>query len=136
MNKAEEHLISHGIKPSAVRLLVWKSIRERSETFSLGDIERDLMPMDKSSIFRALRLFAAHQMLHEVDDGTGQKKYCVCRCSGSHHTNHIHFSCTCCGTTYCLEDLSIPPVSLPEGFTIDDTEYVIKGVCPKCNSGA
>ena len=73
MNKAEEHLISHGIKPSAVRLLVWKSIRDRSETFSLGDIERDLMPMDKSSIFRALRLSPHTRCCMRLTTGQGRR---------------------------------------------------------------
>ena len=132
---AEENiLIEHGIRPTAVRLLVWKHISRITETFALHDIERQMPEMDRSSIFRALRLFSEHKLLHEVNDGTGVQKYCICRCDTDRHLdNHIHFSCTVCGKTYCLEDISIPRVSLPESFSVHDVEYLVKGICPDCN---
>lgn len=128
----EQTLIHHGVKPTSVRLLVARAVMRRSETFSLQDVEEWLPDMDRSSIFRALRLFAEQKLLHTIDDGSGVNKYCVCRCEGQHHLNHIHFACTACGKTYCLEDTSIPVVDLPEGFLATEYEYIIKGVCPKC----
>lgn len=129
---AEEHLQRHGIKPTAVRLLVWKEVQGQSETFTLADMERWMPTMDRSSIFRALRLFVEHHLLHVIDDGTGQQKYCVCRCKSGHHINHIHFTCQRCGKTYCLEDYAIPVVPMPEGFSMHEVEYIVKGVCPNC----
>ena len=35
-------------------------------------------------------------------------------------------TCTKCGKTYCIEDTSIPIVSLPQGFIADDYEYIVK----------
>lgn len=131
-NEAEEYLERHGVKPTAVRILVWKEAHGQSETFSLADMERWMPTMDRSSIFRALRLFAEHHLLHIIDDGTGQQKYCVCRCDSDHHLNHVHFTCTVCGKTYCLEDYTIPVVTLPEGFVTEEIEYIMKGVCPNC----
>lgn len=133
MNDELEHLLEHhGIRPTAVRILVYRAIHHRSEAFSLADVENWLPEMDRSSIFRALKLFTEHQLLHEIDDGSGIFKYCVCRCEGSHHLNHIHFACTRCGKTYCLEDHTIPLVSLPAGFETHEVEYIVKGVCPRC----
>ncbi|MBQ0073786.1 MAG: transcriptional repressor [Prevotella sp.] len=132
MESVEEHLQEHGIKPTSVRILVWREIAEVSETFTLNDVERWMPNMDRSSIFRALRLFTEHHLLHEIDDGTGHQKYCVCRCTDSQHLNHIHFTCLNCGQTYCLEDYNIPMVDLPEGFDMQEAEYIIKGVCPRC----
>ena len=133
MNDELEHLLEHhGIRPTAVRILVYRAIHHRYEAFSLADVENWLPEMDRSSIFRALKLFTEHQLLHEIDDGSGIFKYCVCRCEGSHHLNHIHFACTRCGKTYCLEDHTIPLVSLPDGFETHEVEYIVKGVCPRC----
>jgi len=56
----------------------------------------------------------------------------VCRCEDNHHINHIHFNCRVCGKTYCLEDYAIPVVTMPEGFKMEEAEYVVKGVCPSC----
>jgi len=131
--KEEEVLHHHSIRPTAVRILVYRAIHHRSEAFSLADVEEWLPEMDRSSIFRTLRLFAEHQLLHEIDDGSGIEKYCVCRCTDSHHLNHVHFACTRCGKTYCLEDHTIPFVTLPDGFHSHEVEYIIKGICPKCS---
>lgn len=134
MNSTEQYLDSHGIRPTAVRILVWDCVSAQSETFSLADMEHLMPHMDRSSIFRALRLFAEHHLLHTIDDGTGQQKYCVCRCKHSSHINHVHFTCLKCGKTYCLEDYTIPIVPLPNGFVMEDAEYIIKGVCERCSN--
>jgi len=128
----EKHLEAHGIKPTAVRILVWEEAMAQSETFSLNDMEQRMPHMERSSIFRALKLFSEHHLLHTIDDGTGVQKYCVCRCEDNHHINHIHFNCRVCGKTYCLEDYAIPVVTMPECFKMEEAEYVVKGVCPSC----
>lgn len=132
MNEAEHHLQAHGIKPTAVRVLVWEETCKQTETFTLHDMEQWMPHMDRSSIFRALKLFTEHHLLHMIDDGTGQQKYCLCRCENGEHINHIHFTCTKCGRTYCLEDYMIPMVEMPEGFVTEDVEYVVKGICAQC----
>lgn len=135
-NDIEQELMHHGIRPTAVRNLVWQEVRQRHNAFALIDIEAALPRMDQSSIFRSLRLFAEHHMLHEIDDGTGSQKYCVCHCHGEKHMSHLHFSCRNCGKTYCLEESSIPIVPLPHGFVLEEAEYLVKGLCPKCSNGA
>lgn len=135
MESVEEHLEEHGVKPTAVRILVWRCAQRQHSAFTLGDMEEWLPEMDRSSIFRALRLFSEHHLLHEIDDGTGFRKYCVCRCQGGQHLSHLHFTCVRCGHTYCLQDYEIPIVALPDGFVMDEAEYVVKGTCPKCAQG-
>lgn len=132
MDDIASYLENHGVKPTAVRMLVWEKVCQQSETFTLHDMEQWMPHMDRSSIFRALKLFAEHHLLHIIDDGTGQQKYCVCRCEKNHHINHVHFTCTKCGQTYCLEDYTIPLVEMPEGFVMEDVEYVVKGICGRC----
>lgn len=135
MEEIEYHLKEHGVKPTAVRNLVWQQVHHRREPFTLLDLEVDMPHMERSSIFRALRLFTEHHLLHEIDDGSGQQKYCVCRCNDpDHHLNHIHFTCLHCGKTFCLEDYQIPVVPLPEGFVMEEVEYIAKGLCPKCRN--
>ena len=54
------------------------------------------------------------------------------RVTNIRHINHIHFTCTRCGKTYCLEDFAIPVVTLPQGFQTEEAEYIVKGTCPNC----
>lgn len=134
-DSVEQELTMHGIRPTAVRNLVWREACSMKNAFALIDIEAALPHMDQSSIFRALRLFAEHHMLHEIDDGTGSQKYCVCHCEGDTHISHLHFTCRKCGRTYCLEDTTVPLVTLPSGFAMDEAEFIVKGLCPNCNKG-
>jgi F-type H+-transporting ATPase subunit a len=46
---------------------------------------------------------------------------------------HVHFNCTHCHKTYCLESVSIPPVQLPEKFLLENINFVMKGLCDKCS---
>lgn len=129
----EEHLSEHGVRPTAVRILVWKTLQKHHSVFTLNDVEEMLPTTDHSSIFRTLRTFCEHHLLHEVNDGSGFCKYCLCRCEDEQHLeHHIHFTCLHCGKTYCITSQPIPTVTLPVGFETEDIEYVIKGCCPNC----
>lgn len=131
-NTIEYHLEKHGIKPTAVRILIWQTVSQQTETFTLYDMQMIMPYMDRSSIFRTLRLFSGHKLLHEIDDGSGQKKYCVCRCHDKKHSKHIHFYCNKCKKTYCLEDHFIPDINLPSNFIVQDADFIIKGICNRC----
>lgn len=128
----EKRLRDAGIRLTAIRLLVYKTISEQMENaFSLQDVMTLLPYADNSSVFRTLTLFAEHHLLHLIDDGSGKQKYCVCRC-GKFRCQHIHLTCTRCGETICMKDTPIPEVPLPDGYLIEEAEFVIKAVCPKC----
>lgn len=131
----ERILTEHGVNPTAVRILVYRNITEFHHAFSLADVEAALGSVDKSTLFRTLTLFAARHLLHQVEDGSGSKKYCVCH--NSHPCAlgdlHCHFRCERCGTTYCLPRTAIPAMTLPEGFAPQRAELVFSGLCPDCN---
>lgn len=133
--KYEEILSDVGIRVTAVRLLVLKTVTEcmHGGAFSLQDVMEKMVTADNSSVFRALTLFAEKRLLHTIDDGSGMQKYCLCTCTDhDHHHGHVHFTCTECQRTICLMDVPIPHVSLPDGFEAMDTEFIVKGICPKC----
>lgn len=128
----EQRLRNAGIRVTSVRILVYKTIYEQMHNaFSLQDV-MDLLPYaDNSSVFRALTLFAEHHLLHQIDDGSGMHKYCVCRC-GEFKCHHVHLTCTRCGSTTCLTDRPIPQVEIPDEFLALEAEFVVKGLCAEC----
>lgn len=145
------HLKQHEVRPTAVRILIWKTLQSFDFAFAISDLEGLLPTVDKSTLFRALTLFAEKEMLHPLDDGSGMQKYCICdeqsldgdACchdeshhhdSHHHHPHceHVHLTCLKCGHTYCLKNKQIPQVELPEGFQIHHIQYVIQGICPRC----
>lgn len=122
------------IKPTALRLLVLKAMMEFERAFSLSDLEIVLDTVDKSTLFRTITLFLGHHLIHGIDDGSGSLKYAVCGndCDCTVDDLHTHFYCLKCHRTFCLRSIHVPMVRLPEGFTVQSVNYVIKGYCADC----
>lgn len=127
-------LESKGIRPTANRILVMKTLMGEQNPQSLSNLERKMVSMDKSSIFRTLTLFLEHDVVHAFEDGRGVICYELCEEKGAcdHHDGHIHFYCESCQRSFCMEDIHIPSFELPEGFYPHSISFVIKGECPDC----
>lgn len=127
-------LESKGIRPTANRILVMKTLMGEQNPQSLSNLERKIVSMDKSSIFRTLTLFLEHDVVHAFEDGRGVLCYELCEEKGAcdHHDGHIHFYCESCQRSFCMEDIHIPSFELPEGFYPHSISFVIKGECPDC----
>lgn len=141
MEETLEHILEQrGIKPTAIRLLILRTLREMNCAVAVLDLEAHLGTVDKSTIFRTLTLFQTHHLVHTIEDGTGQLKYALCeetcRCGERHNDLtdlHAHFFCERCQRTYCLRNLPVPTVPLPDGFCLHTASYVLKGLCPQCS---
>lgn len=129
-----QKLETKGIKPTANRILVMKALAGASTPLSLSNIEKLMVSMDKSSIFRVLTLFLEHDAVHAFEDGRGILNYELCEEDGKcdHHDGHIHFYCESCQRSFCMEDIHIPSFELPAGFSPHSVSFVIKGECPEC----
>ena len=127
-------LESKGIRPTANRILVMKTLMGEQNPQSLSNLERKMVSMDKSSIFHTLTLFLEHDVVHAFEDGRGVLCYELCEEKGAcdHHDGHIHFYCESCQRSFCMEDIHIPSFELPEGFYPHSISFVIKGECPDC----
>ena len=134
MKSDEELLVQAGVRVTAVRLMIWRHVRhEFADAFSLADLEGRMPTVDRSTLFRTLTLLTEAHLLHEIDDGQGAQKYCVCHHDDTRHCQgHVHLTCRNCHRTYCLPNVRIPSVPLPQGFQVEETEYVVKGICPRC----
>jgi len=134
MENYEERLLERGIKPTAVRLLIFKAMLYYPQAFSLADLEDELDTVDKSTLFRTITLFHDKLLIHSIDDGSGSVKYSVCSsdCTCSIRDLHAHFYCTHCKKTFCLESISIPSVPIPENFLLQSINFVLKGLCDRC----
>ncbi len=71
-------LAKREIQPTAIRILILRTMMQAGCSVSLLDLETMLDTVDKSTIFRTLTLFLSHHLIHSIDDGTGSFKYAVC----------------------------------------------------------
>ena len=123
-----------GIKPTAMRLLILRTMLDTNRAVSQHDLEEVLQTVDKSTIFRTVMLFMEHHLVHAVDDGSGALKYAVCSddCTCSVSDQHVHFYCEGCHRAFCFRQQAVPVVEAPEGFVLHGVNYVLKGLCPAC----
>ncbi len=127
-------LLDHHIKPTANRILVARALADSRRPLSLAELEERLITMDRSSIFRVLTLFRDQHLVHVIEGGGEGVHYELCQ-SHDHETDddlHAHFHCERCHRTFCLEDVAIPVVTLPDGYEVTAVNYLIKGICPAC----
>lgn len=135
--EVENILISKEINPTPNRMLVLNFMLDQQAATSLSDIERELTPIDRVSVYRTLKKFQEKGLVHSIEDGTGVPKYAICaeECdSQAHQDLHPHFYCSSCRETFCLPATTIPTMKLPESFRADEVDLIIKGLCNKCNS--
>jgi Fur family ferric uptake transcriptional regulator len=105
---------------------------------SQGDIEQKLSDQyDRVTVYRTLKTFLTQGLLHKVLDDNGGVKYALCKelChqgDNHHQHDHVHFKCNQCGQTTCLETVHIPSIQLPAGFTKQESNLLIQGVCSLC----
>ena len=103
---------------------------------SHGLIEKKLgEEFDRVTIYRTLQTFLDKGIIHDIPTADNAVHYAICHdnCSaGHHHDHHIHFICEHCGHTICLEDIHVPPIRLPKGYTSKRMEMVVNGICKNC----
>lgn len=133
MQDLESILNEHGIKPTANRLLVLKALADSHHPVTMAELEDVIDTIDKSGIFRTLTLFRDSHLLHQIDDGCEGVRYELCHAHGDiDDDRHVHFHCEVCHRTFCLEEIPVPTVELPDGFRPETLNYMIKGICPEC----
>jgi len=103
---------------------------------SHGDIEQKAgEKFDRVTVYRTLQTFMEKGIIHNIPTTDNSILYALCKdeCTeGHHHDDHIHFVCNECGSTVCLENVTIPSVKLPKGFTSTQIDVVVSGVCKEC----
>jgi Fur family ferric uptake transcriptional regulator len=133
-NQIDEQLNKRNIKPTAMRELVLKVLSEQTTAVSLADLEQKFKKADRVTLYRTLKTFEENKLIHQIDDGSGSSKYALCTetCQCQPQDLHVHFVCSLCNQTYCLNEIPIPTVNLPVNFDLESINMVVKGVCANC----
>lgn len=130
----EEMLAEHGVRPTANRIVIARCLSMAGRPLSMSEIEYEIETIDKSNISRTLATFREAHLVHTIEDGSDNVRYEICRSHEHHHDDdlHAHFYCEKCHRTFCMEEIPVPEVSLPQGYSVSSVNFVIKGICPEC----
>jgi Fur family transcriptional regulator, ferric uptake regulator len=132
-------LTQKNIKATAMRILVLQFFLDQKVAISLSKLEGKFLFSDRTTLYRTLKTFEEKGLIHAISDGTTSTKYAICEdhCTTHHHIDiHPHFHCTKCNETTCLNTINIPEIKLEDSYTTTNMQFIINGICNKCNSVA
>ena len=129
-------LVQHQLRQTPVRRAVLQVLGDSPYALSGSEIEQKLgADTDRITLYRTLKSFEENGLIHRVIDASDIIRYASCsiECSAhAHFDNHVHFKCTACQHVYCLNQVAIPSVTLPDKFEAQTRDYLLAGVCREC----
>ncbi|MGF1924535.1 MAG: Fur family transcriptional regulator [Bacteroidia bacterium] len=132
MKEIELKLKEKNIVPTAMRLVVFDFLLQQTAALSLTDLELGIGRTDRVTVYRTIRTFEEHGLVHRIDDGSGVTKFALCQqnCTiDGHRDLHVHFYCIKCKETHCLPKTHIPEVKLPLNYIAQETQLIVRGIC-------
>ena len=138
-NVIDKTLEQHQIRPTKIRREILKLFFKVNYAISHADIVNDLTNrFDRVTIYRALKLFADHGLVHKVMDDSGAARFACPFSENSQNDEicgeHLHFKCLNCGHIYCLNEIDRNDLDLPEEYKFISLNLTAKGICKACNS--
>lgn len=131
-NPVVEKLRESGIQPTHQRIIILDYIMKQEGHPTADEINRVLQKespaLSKATVYNTLKLFTQKGLIHMIATNQDENRYEI-----ADHP-HGHFICSKCSHIY---DIELKPDSVISddlsGFTVEDTQLLIKGICPKCS---
>lgn len=132
--RAEDLIRTTGARLTRPRTRVLMFLLEQEQPLTHHEIQARLPgePLDTVTLYRVLEWLTSNGIVHRIAGadqvwrfGTG---------AGRQDHDHAHFQCTSCDSVTCFNDTPLPRrVKMPEGFTSQEVDLLIKGICPRCS---
>lgn len=133
-------LDKYRLRSTPIRRDVLRLFLETNRALTHFQIEQQLRgEFDRVTLYRTLKTFEERGLLHRVLNDQESIQYALCRddCQEHKHLdNHVHFQCERCLSTFCLDEVPIPHLSLPQSYTVGSMQLLVTGVCDECNAAA
>ncbi len=128
-------LLEHGIRPSRQRRAILKFIAEHPTHPTAEEVYQSLYKkiktLSRTTVYNTLRLFCARGAAQMVTLEENEMRF------DATTRPHGHFKCSCCGKIFdffCDKALATASMQLPEGFSTDETQLYVRGICKECNA--
>lgn len=137
MSRADSILKNSSLSVTAGRKRILDIFLSANNALAHQDIEQQCSDQyDRVTIYRTLQTFLDKGIIHNIPTTDNSVRYALCNdtCinTGHHHDNHVHFRCDVCGKTLCLDEVMIPSVKLPSGYSMKEINMVVSGICKSC----
>lgn len=117
-----------------MRVLTLDFLLGQSAAVSLSEIEDHFFKSDRITLYRTLKTFEQKGLIHSIsENNTTRYSLCHDACNEeSHQDNHLHFYCTQCKKTVCLEQVDLSMIQLPATFRLQQLRFFARGICDQC----
>ncbi len=137
MESINDILKKNGLNITEGRKNILGLFLETNGALSHADIEKNTeVEFDRVTVYRTLQKFVESGIIHQIPTTDNTILYALCKdncVAGHHHDEHVHFICNDCEKTTCLENVTVPTVTLPKGFKPTHSAMIVKGRCLDCN---
>jgi len=136
MKTQPDILKQSGLSITESRKKILDLFLESDGALAHADIEKNTASaFDRVTVYRTLQTFVEKGIIHQIPTTDNSILYALCKhnCEqGHHHDDHVHFICSNCDKTICLDEVTVPEVKLPKNFTKLQAAMVVTGVCEDC----
>ena len=130
--KAVEILNDHKLKRTSCREGILDVVMDADQALSENEIrERLAGTYDRTTFYRSFKTLEEHKIIHKIVVDNQLVKYALDN-HVTHKHEHAHFFCNSCQTVKCMDDVPVSTYQLPDGYSNEETEVIIKGTCAFC----
>lgn len=117
---------------TVARSQIFDLISASESALSHAEIQAQLDNIcNRVTIYRVLDRLVDEGVIHKAVTPDGEVKFASTH-PDNLNNNHIHFSCEICNAVLCIDNAAFD-FSLPEGYQVNQTNFSVSGVCPKCH---
>lgn len=136
MNQTLDILRRNGLSITESRREILYFFIKSDGALTHADIENNTkISFDRVTVYRTLQTFVEKGIIHQIPTTDNTILYALCKdhCeAGHHHDEHVHFICKDCEKTICLDEVIVPQVKFPKGFTALQAAMIVNGICGDC----
>lgn len=132
--QAEALIRATGARLTRPRTRVLTFLLDQGGPLTHHEIQEQLPgdPFDTVTLYRVLEWLTENGMVHRIVGADQVWRFSTS--AGKQRHDHAHFQCTTCDAVTCFNDVPLPRrVKMPAGFTSEEVDFLIKGVCPRCS---
>ncbi len=134
---AADILKNYYLSKTHCRVLVLEHLMKSAKALSQSEIEKSLRPLcNRSTIYRILNKLAEKKIIQQLMVDEVNKYFFddkAIKNPGAYE--YIYFLCSKCYQVIPVDKLNTDRFQLPEGFLKTHYNFVIQGICNKCNKG-
>ncbi len=130
--EAIEVLFAHNLKRTSCRQGIIEVIMKANKALSENEVrERLAGNYDRTTFYRSFKTLEEYRIIHKIVVDNQLVKYALDN-SVTRKNEHAHFYCNECNAVLCLDSVPVVQPVLPDGYTSQETEVIIKGTCALC----